>query len=341
MKLNNILITGGCGFLGQHLTKYILDKFPEIKIKIIDLKANPNPVYDFSKYDRIQIELNRNICEYDSIKNDFDNIDVVIHLAGVISFSIKDKDFLHNVNVNGTANVLRAAKNGNVNKVIHISSVAALGYDNKKDKPVNEKFKFDWKKAVSKKKYYMLSKHLADVEVEKYRKQGLDIVILYPGLLYGPGDMTNTSRLIKAIKDQRIPFNMPGGTNIIDVRDVAKGIIDVLRKNPKNEDFLLSGHNMMFVDSNRIIAEVLSVDPPKRVMPKFLNFPLFHLFMFIETISKNKVELTADNVDSGFLFRYFDNSKALEKLGWKPETKFKETITDTVKWLEKNGYFKE
>jgi dihydroflavonol-4-reductase len=134
---------------------------------------------------------------------------------------------------------------------------------------------------------------------------------------------------------------MPGGTNLLDVRDVAAGIIKTLRASPKNGDYLLSGENMMFAQSNRIIAEALSVNPPSRVLPRFLNLPLFYLFLIIESLSKNKAELTADAIDSGFKFRYFDNSKAGKELNWRPEIDFKRTISETIDWLEKNDFFEK
>ncbi|MBW2963467.1 NAD-dependent epimerase/dehydratase family protein [Candidatus Woesearchaeota archaeon] len=334
MVFKHVLITGGCGFLGQHLTHQLLNEFPNLKIKIIDLKPNSLPLFQFPN--NVEIVLNQNICDYDSIKHQFKNIDAVIHLAGIVSFSIKDKELMKNVNILGTRNVLKAALKNKIKLFIHISSVAALGYNNNQNKPINENFKFNWKIAKKRKKYYMLTKYLADIEVEKYKDQGLNTIVLYPGLMFGPGDAANSARLIKALKYRKIPFNMPGGTNVIDVRDVSNGIVTALKQKAQGY-YLLSGYNLTMKQINQTIAQEFQVKPPKLTLPKFLNFILFHPLLFIEKKAKNKLELAADNLDSSFKFRYFDNSKAKKELNWQPQIDFRKTIKDSIVWLDQNG----
>ena len=234
---------------------------------------------------------------------------------------------------------LKAAAENTAKTVIHVSSVAALGYNDDKHKPIDEDFQFDWTIAEKRKKYYMLTKHLADVEVDRFRQQGLDIAVVYPGLMFGPGDVTNSARLIKAIADRKIPFNMPGGTNIVDVRDVAAGIVNLAKAPANKGDYILSGDNLTFEDINKTIANALSTKPPTLTLPRFLNPLLFPLLLLIESISKNKLELTADNLDSAFKFRYFDNTKAIDQLHWHRQFDFNRTITDTIEWMNSNGKF--
>lgn len=339
MNYKKILITGGCGFLGQFITKQLMETPDCPRIKIIDLNSNPAALYDFSNEENLEIVLDRDISDYDSIAGEFNDANCVIHLAGIVSFSLKDKDLLTKVNVNGTINVLKAAAENGTKTVIHVSSVAALGYNDDKDNPINEDFQFDWNIARKRKKYYMLTKHLADVEVERFRQQGLDIAVVYPGLMFGPGDVNNSARLIKAIADGKIPFNMPGGTNIVDVRDVASGIVNMAQGGVINGDYLLSGDNLTFAEINKTIADALSTKPPARTLPRFLNPLLFPLLLTIESISKNKLELTADNLDSAFKFRYFDNTRAIDKLQWKRQFDFGRTIKDTIEWMNSNGKF--
>lgn len=339
MNVNNILITGGCGFLGQYITKDLLNHFPDAQIKILDLKHNSLSLFDFQQNARIKILTEKDICDYDSIATEFAGIDLVIHLAGLVSFSLKDKDALFRINVDGTRNILRAMQQNNIKHLIHISSVAALGY---KDHPcdlVDEDFHFDFSIAEKNKKFYMLTKHLADLEVRKFSEK-LNTVIVYPGLMFGPGDITNSAKLINAIAQRKIPFNMPGGTNIIDVRDISKGIIEILKQNITQERFLLSGHNLTFKQINTTIAEQLNVKPPFLTLPKILNSLLFQFLLMTEKISKNKLQLTADNLDSAFKFRYFDNTKAKTQLKWKPEIQFEQTIHDTIEWMKANDLLK-
>ncbi len=323
--------------MGQFIVKQLLETGNCPLLKIIDLKANGAALFDFADDKNVEIVLGADVCDYDSIVGEFAGADCVIHLAGVVSFSLKDELLLRHVNVDGTRNVLRAARDNGVKTVIHVSSVAALGYANDEDNPVNEDFRFDWNIAAKRRKFYMLTKHEADLEVAKFRQQDVNIVVVYPGLMFGPGDVTNSARLIKAISNRKIPFNMPGGTNIVDVRDVAAGIVGIVKNGVRQGDYLLSGANLTFSRINGTIAEALATKPPALTLPRFLNGLLFRLLLLIESISKKKLELTADNLDSAFKFRYFDNAKAKKELGWRPQIAFQQTIKDIIEWMKNDG----
>ena len=367
----NILITGGCGFLGQYLTKEIITEFPKANITLLDLKINQNGLFDLTKTTttttnnnnnnesksnairknkrqhnkinkQIQYKIGRNICDYDSIKDDFKNINVVFHLAGIVAFGIKDRERLFKVNLEGTKNVFQAAKHQKVKHFIHVSSVAALGYNNKKI--INETYKFNWNIAKKYNKFYMISKHRADkfLEFQKGFQQIplMKISIAYPGLMLGPGDYNNSVNLLSALLKKQIPFNPPGGTNIIDVRDVAKGLVEILKKDKRGDDFLLSGENLTFVKQNNIISKVLGVSPPKATLPHFLQKILYQILLIAEKKNKKKPRLTADNIHSSFQFRYFDNQKAKDNLNWKPIISFEQTIKDTFCWMKKEKVIK-
>ncbi|MCK4667279.1 NAD-dependent epimerase/dehydratase family protein [Candidatus Dependentiae bacterium] len=341
MKFKKFLITGGCGFLGQHLVNDLVNEFSDLKIKILDLKPNPKPLFDFSDNPNVEVSLQKDICDYGSIENEFMNIDLVIHLVGLISFSLKDKELLEKVNILGTKNILKAISSNKIKNLIHISSVAALGYRDDKNEAINETYDYDWNIAKKRKKYYMLTKHLADIEIENYIKEGLNAVILYPGLMFGPGDLTNSSKLIRAIKYRRIPFNMPGGTNVIDVRDVSAGIVAILRKGIYDGNYLLSGYNLTIKDVNNIIAKELGVKPPKLTLLRILGSIMFNLVLVIESKVSRELEVAADNIDSAFKFRYFNNLKAKRELEWSPKISFRKTINDTIKWMDENGLFEK
>ncbi len=333
-EFKRILVTGGCGFLGQWLVKDLLDKYNDAAIRIIDLKKNNSPVYDFTAEDRVTTHTGKDIRSLTSIIDEFAGIDAVFHLAGLVSFSLRDREKLFSINVQGTKNVIKAAITNNVKLFIHISSTAALGYNQKNARAIDEEYKFDFSIARKKKKYYMLTKHLADLEVEKAISDGLNAIILHPALMYGPGDRHNSSRVIQAIKAGRIPFNMPGGNNLIDVRDVSRGLMAALEKGAPGRHYLLSGHNLSFRQINRIIAETVNGERPKLTLPQFLNTPSYLLFHLIEMVSRKKLELTADDIDSAFKFRFFDNRRAGKELNWEPQIPFETTIKDAADWLE-------
>jgi len=331
-----ILITGGYGFLGRHLVRCLSEGPNRPALKLMDLKAGDLSL-DTQATPSAECILGRDVRDYDAIAPEFAGIDCVIHLAGIVSFSLKDKALLHSVNVDGARNVLRAAAENAVGRVLHVSSVAGLGYGDDPDRPIDEDYRFDWRIAAARRKYYMLTKHLADEEVARFRARGLNVTVVYPGLMFGPGDVTNSARLITAVRNRKIPFNMPGGTNIVDVRDVARGIAMILNDGPTGGDYLLSGDNLTFRHVNATIARLLGVRPPRVTLPRFLNPILFNLLLLIERCKKDRLALTADNLDSAFKFRYFDNARARQHLGWRPQIPFEQTIADTIEWMKKDG----
>ena len=336
----NILVTGGYGFLGQYVVKSILENYPAAQITIMDLKRPAFLLFDIDSDPRTKT-IFANICDEKEMASLFSDIDAVVHLVGLVSSSIKDRDRMFKINVRGTENVLKAMQQHNVPRLIHISSVAAFGYRLTGDEPINETFEFDWEIARRSKKYYMLTKHLADVKIAGYAQKGIKSIVLHPSLMYGPGDTANSSRMIRAIKSGQIPFNMPGGTSVIHVQDVADGIVAALKSDLSDEHLLLSGYNYTFVHINQKIADLVDVSPPKKTMPRHLHRILFRLFQILEHIWPKPLQLCADDIDNAFRFRYYDNSKAKKLLGWAPKISFERTIIETKEWMVQNGYLDE
>jgi len=165
-------------------------------------------------------------------------------------------------------------------------------------------------------------------------------VTLYPGLMFGPGDTTNSARLIEAIRRGKVPFHMPGGTNIVDVRDVARGIASVLLQPGVTGHYLLSGWNLTFREANAIIARQLGARAPRRMLGRWTRPLLVPALQAAEWIG-GQPELTADQLDSAYLFRYFDHNRAKQRLGWEPRIEFDQTIQDTIAWMRADGRLEE
>ena len=170
----NILVTGGFGFLGQYVVKALCDEW-QAKIGIIDLKKPAHPYYDFEGNPHVKV-FPLDISNYEELVPAFKDVDIVIHLIGLVSSSVKDKEKFFQINVSGTENILRAMAAPNVSRLIHISSVAGFGYRGEGDEPIDESFQFDWEIARKLRKYYMLTKHLGDELVIDYRNKGLDSI---------------------------------------------------------------------------------------------------------------------------------------------------------------------
>ncbi len=338
MSSGTVLVTGGAGFLGRFVVKRLVESGDFARVKVVDLKVGDGP-FEGASWAGVQTVGGIDVCDYDRLRSEFEGVGCVVHLAGVVSFSLKDKELLWRVNVDGTKNALRAAVECGAKRFVHVSSVAALGFADREDVLVDEEFEFDWSIASRYRKYYMLTKRHGDVEVKRRFNKGLNGVMLYPGLMFGPGDRVNSARWIAAIKAGKMPFNMPGGTNVVDVRDVARAVGKAAGDENITGRVLLSGANMRLKAMNEVIAEAVGVAGPKITLPRCLREAMFWLVLGAEMVAKGKLAAGADNVDSAFRMRYFDNAKARRVMGWEPEIGFAQTVRDTIEWMKDDGQF--
>lgn len=330
--MTNVLITGGAGFLGQYLIPHLAEA--GCRVTVVDLQPPRLELTDWQTQ-CTAIHYGVDITRPETLAGHLAGIEVVYHLAGVVSFWRKHAKLLHDVNVTGTRNVLTASREAGVRRVIHISSVAAIGYNNRADAPIDETFDFSWD--ASRHKHYMYSKHLAELEVGQHVEQGEDAVIINPGLMWGPGDLVNSAKLIRSLAAGKLPACPPGGTNIVDVRDVARGLVALLGQGRSGERYILGGDNIPFREVYDVSAELLGVMPPRRMLPRWLKPILYHSTLAAELLRSSPPPLTSDNVESSYMFRYFSSAKAERELGWKREISFRQMMEDAIHWLRENG----
>ncbi len=334
----SIVITGGAGFLGQHLIHKLLQapshQRPE-RIQVLDLKPPEHPVFgELIEHPAVHYAFDVDITRPEQLSPYFEQVDTVFHLAGLVSFSKRHKQLLYAVNTQGTENVARAATAAHAKHFIHISSVAAIGYGN--DTPIDETFDFDWQHARTEDlKHYMLSKKAAEDVILEYHQQHPDTrwLIANPALMFGPGDVNNTRKLIQGIRSGNFPSQPPGGTYVADVRDVVQGLLALLSHGNSGERYIIGGYNLKFVDMNAITAAAVNAFPPPTVLPAVSKPVLCKLFALWEHLSPEPVGISADNIEAGFRCRYFDARKANQELQWQVNIPFRQSIADAYHWL--------
>ena len=224
-----IFVTGGTGLVGSHILLKLAqdgEPFKALKRPSSSLNICRNV---FSEYNQAELFTRINWIDGDindipSLEIAIQNCEYILHCAAIVSFHPSDVDLLKKVNIEGTANVMNVALTSSVKKVGYISSIAALGR-NSTEGVVDEDCHFTATKLDSN---YALSKYYAEQEVWRASQEGLDVVIINPSVILGPGDWTKGSSQIFQRIHKGLKFYSTGSTGYVDVVDVANSLISLL-----------------------------------------------------------------------------------------------------------------
>ncbi len=265
-----ILVTGGTGLVGAHLLLHLLENGAEtvraihrnpkniIKTKLLFELYEKSEL--FSKIDWIPAD----ILDIPSLEIAFQNVDYVYHCAAFISFNPDDEDELRKVNIEGTANIVNFCIDKKIKKLCHLSSIAALG-----DLVPNE-FKHinntnteetEWNPEYSHSDY-AISKYGAEMEVWRGFQEGLSVVIVNPGIIFGPGFWNQGSGVIFNTIKKGLPFYTEGTTGYVSVIDVVTIVHRLMNSDCNGERFILISENYTYKNILTAIAEKIGVKPP-------------------------------------------------------------------------------
>ena len=191
-----------------------------------------------------------------SLENGMKGCDFLVHCAAIVSFSSSDIEDLKKVNIEGTANVMNTALHFNYKRCIYISSVATLSREINFQN-VDENCHFEPHKDTSN---YAFTKYYAEQEVWRASNEGIDVVVLNPSIILGPGDWDKGSSKIFQRIFNGLKFYSTGSSGYVDVIDVAQIAKSLIFSNIKNERFILNGINIKFKEAFNLIADELNVE---------------------------------------------------------------------------------
>jgi len=324
-----VLVTGATGFVGQNLVNYLLEQGLDVRVIVRD----PAKASSFSKKVEIQ---KGDVTDLDSLIKSTKDIDSVFHLAGVIGYSKAQRKEMDRVNIGGTENVITAMEKNNVKKLLHFSSVVAVGASFDK-KPLNEDSKFNVHHLNL---GYFETKHESEKIVKAAFEQGrIDAVMVNPSTIYGYGDATKGSRKFQVkVAQGKIPFYPTGGVNVISVEDVCEASVNAWKKGRSGERYILAGENLLIKDVFEMIAKEANVEPPKIPMGRAILLAAGKTGDLLEKIGK-KGPINTENAWTSTLYHWFDNSKAKRELQLNPKpAKF--AIHNSVQWMKDHKLIK-
>jgi len=297
------LVTGATGFIGSHLARALARRGDELRLLI--RKDSDEVLLGGIPFERV----NGDITDRRAVRRAVDGADRVFHVAGMTSMRSADAERVFEVNLGGTRIVAEEALQAGVERLVHTSSVAAIG-------PAPEGGRADERQPFTAGALgiaYMNSKHEAEAEVLRVAAHGLDSVIVNPTFVLGPDDRGSSSMgLVKRFLLRRIPAYVDGGLNIVDVRDVADGHLLADAKGVPGERYILGGRNFtlqrLFADLSRICG----VPAPQVKLPPRLAVGGA---MLAEQLGL-PLGLVVDETRSASLWWTYSSAKAKRELGF-------------------------
>jgi nucleoside-diphosphate-sugar epimerase len=323
-----ILVTGGTGLVGSHLLYQLTlaeDCIRAIHRKNSDLDAvkrvfsyyNSDIENQFKKIEWLEAD----ICDTPSLDKVFKGISKVYHCAALVSFNKADYQEMRHINIEGTANMVNFSLSNMVEKFCFVSSIATIE-KNTSNKLIDETN--EWNTETN--NYgYAITKYGAEMEVWRGSQEGLNVVMVNPGVILGSGFWHNGpgelfSKVYKGFK-----FYTEGITGFVGVKDVAKIMVQLMQSKIKNERFILVSENKSFKDVFFNIADSFGKKRPSIKVSKFLSGLAWRL-EWLKSLITRKAPLITKHSASASLSVYQYSSEKVEKiLGYQFES-LNETI---------------
>jgi dihydroflavonol-4-reductase len=262
--------------------------------------------------------------------------DLVFHVAGSASYWRSSRSAVYRTNVDGTRVVVQACLRAGVTRVVYTSSVAAVGIRRDRS-PADETVPFD---ALSATFAYADSKHRGEGEVGRAVAQGLDAVIVNPGVVIGAGDHNLISgSLIVEFARGHVPAVLPGGMCIADVDAVVKGQLAAAERGRCGERYILGGENLSHREITAIIGDVVGRRPPVLSLPGWALGPAAYAVNAFNRLNPRPPIVSGDQIRLGAIGFYFDSTKAVRELAY-PLMPCRGAVAKAYHWYADHGYLR-
>ena len=326
------LVTGATGLVGMHILLDLLLKGEKVKATFTKNSRLENvkklfKFYNkeslFSEIEWVEMDIEDVIQVFDTVKG----VDHVYHSAAIVSFLKRDQSKMSNINIKGTANIVNACLENKVKKLGHVSSVAAIGRKGNGDYSEEN----TWLESNDN-SYYAISKNKAENEVWRGVQEGLQSVIINPGIIIGPSTWHRSSTALFKKINSGLSFYPTGLNGFVDVRDVSNSIIELMKSSFSSERYILVAENLTYESVFKRISKSLNVNPPTYVAtPRLMNM-VWRIEYLISLVTGKNPKITKETAKTSSQNNFYSNEKIKKQIGYKFNS-IENAIENTAKYI--------
>lgn len=326
-----ILVTGATGFIGGALCRELVARGDRVR-------AFHRATSNTTLLDDLPLEHHiGDLNDPSSIVHAMKGVDAVIHCAAQLG-STTDWQRFYNVTVRGTCSVLDIARETKVRRFVHTSSVAALGIPeygrSRKDQSIlSETHTWNFSPRYWQ---YGYAKYLAELEVQRAAAMGLDVTIVNPSSVFGPGDILRSQNsVIRLVSERGLRLSAPGGMNVVHIADVVRGHLAALEYGLRGERYILGGENIPHTQFFRAILETAGINA--RIIE--LSLPLVRLLqkLFFLTSGLLHLDINPGILNLAGYYFYYDLEKATRQLRLPKPLSTREAVSDANQWFKEHS----
>ena len=323
-------LTGATGFLGSHVARQLLSQGAQLRLLVRPTSRIDN-IADLPA-ERVVGDLR----DLESLKKGMSGCEFVFHVAADYRLWTRNGQELYDSNVEGTRNVLAAASDSGIRRVVYTSSVATMGFGNN-GRLTDEKTPVTLSNMIGD---YKRSKFMAEQLVIEAGRGGQNVVIVNPTTPIGERDIkpTPTGRIVVDFLRRKFPAYVDTGLNLVDVADCALGHLLAMEKAVPGERYILGGENLTLKQILDKLAAITGLPSPKLKLP----YAVAYATGVVDTVVSGKIlkrepRVTLDAVRMGRKKMFVTSAKAERELGWNPGP-VDGALRRAVEWFQANGY---